>query len=167
MPTSFPAPTPSVSTSSTRTAAVRGHGHLPVVPDAASVIGQTGRSRPRPGRQGRTPGPPAAVVHLRDVPKSGGVLTTVLWVGGFALVLAGVVAAVTFAGRPRSRPASETTNEKFNLPVEPFPAGGRTTDPPAAALAANILGRTRSQPGWRGWRSRRGTGAIVSRGPGR
>jgi hypothetical protein len=96
----------------------------------------------------QTPGP--RVVHLRNVPKGGGALTTVLWVGGFVLVLAAVLAAVTLRGRfTRSDSTADATDEKFNLTVEPFPAGWSADPNPPRSVDANIFVRRRADPdGW-------------------
>jgi hypothetical protein len=91
------------------------------------------------------------MVKLRNVPQGGGVLTTVLWVGGFLIVLAGVLAAITLRGLNTSSDSSakEALDEKFNLKVEPFPTGWANDPNPPASVDRNILLRKRSNPdGW-------------------
>ena len=112
------------------------------VPTAAGPA--AGADDPRPA------GP--RVVRLRDVPRGGGVLTTIAWVGGFAIVVAGVVAAVTLRGRtggPDEGAREARLDERFNLRVEPFPAGfGPDTNAPQQ-LEANVMVRKRANPdGW-------------------
>ena len=76
-------------------------------------------NRPEPAANG----PPVAgqrVVNIREMPQSN-VMSTVLWVGGFCVVLALMVIGLTMRRRTRVDSPSEATDAKFNIKVEPFP----------------------------------------------
>lgn len=103
---------------------------------------------------GDEPGPSGPrVIHLRDVPRGGGIVMTLLWVGGFVIVASAVLATVTLRGQWQNRadpdtPAA-TTDEKFNLTVEPFPPGWSPDSNASRGVDANILIRKRANPdGW-------------------
>lgn len=100
-----------------------------------------------PGDDPRPTGP--RLIHLREVPKGGGVLTTLLWVGGFCVVLACVLVVVIKRGGPQSQTSTDVTSEPFNLRVDPFPAGWAEDLSARRPVEANILGRKRASPdGW-------------------
>ena len=83
------------------------------------------------------------------MPKSCGALVTLLWVGGFTIVLVGVMAVVILRGQPKKDTSPDATTEQFNLKAEPFPAGWHEDSAARRAVDANILGRKRSNPdGW-------------------
>jgi len=89
------------------------------------------------------------LVHLRNVPRTSGILTTLLWVGGFTIVLAGVVAAVLLRGGHSSDTSPDVTSDRYNLRVEPFPPGWQDDRGVRRPVDANILGRKRGNPdGW-------------------
>src|SRR5262249_34891622 len=81
------------------------------------------------------------LIHLREVPKGGGLLTTLLWVGGFCVVLAGLLAVVIMRGGPQSNTSTDVTSDTFNLRVDPFPAGWTEDLATRRPVDANILGR--------------------------
>jgi hypothetical protein len=84
------------------------------------------------------------LIHVRDVPKGGGILTTLLWVGGFTVVLIAVLLAITQRGRPKAETPTDLTSEPFNIKVEPFPAGWAEDLMTRRPVDANILGRKRA-----------------------
>jgi hypothetical protein len=93
--------------------------------------------------------PPLKVVNLRERPKDGGVLTTVLWVGGFCIVLALLVIGLTMRGRNPGGSSTDAIDAKFNIKVEPFPAPWENDVGAQKAVEANVLGRKRTNPdGW-------------------
>jgi hypothetical protein len=108
-------------------------------------------NRPSPGPEPVTDPRQTAprMVHLRNVPQSSGILTTLLWVGGFSIVLAGVVAAVLLRGQHSSDTSPDVTSERYNLRIEPFPPAWEDDPAVRRPVGANILGRRRANPdGW-------------------
>ncbi|HKB03807.1 MAG TPA: hypothetical protein VKD90_16400 [Gemmataceae bacterium] len=106
-------------------------------------------ARPAPADDFRPPGP--RLVHLRDVPRGGGLVVTLLSVGGFVIVLSAVLAAVFLRGQPSHHPdpVAARTDEKFNLSVDPFPPAWGNDPSPPTSVDANVLVRKRSDPeGW-------------------
>jgi hypothetical protein len=112
------------------------------------------RPAPAPTAPASTPAselhpPPLKVVNLRERPKDSGVLTTVLWVGGFCIVLALLVVGLTMRGRNKGDNSTDAIDAKFNIKVEPFPAPWENDASAQKAVDANVLGRKRSSPdGW-------------------
>lgn len=100
----------------------------------------------QPADERRPSGP--RVVSVRDLPKSGGILRTILSVTGFTIVLVAILYAITMRGQ-RSRLTDNpgvVTNENFNLSVEPFPSGWSESSEARTPFGANILGRKRAKP---------------------
>jgi hypothetical protein len=109
----------------------------------------TPAERPAPAYDLRPPGP--RVIRLRDVPRGGGLVVTLLWVGGFVIVLSAVLAAIFLRGQRSYRPdaVATRTDQTFNLSVDPFPADWGKDPNPRPAVDANVLVRQRSDPdGW-------------------
>jgi hypothetical protein len=74
------------------------------------------------------------------------VLPTILWVGGFCVVLGLLVIGLTMRGRKFVEPPSEATDAKFNIKVEPFPSPWDSDVNAQKPVNGNILGRKRSGP---------------------
>ena len=92
------------------------------------------------------PSPPGQrLVSLRETPQSS-VLPTILWVGGFCIVLALLVVGLTMRGRTLIDPSSDATDSKFNIKVEPFPNPWETSADAQRPVNGNILGRKRTGP---------------------
>jgi hypothetical protein len=93
-----------------------------------------------------TPPPPnQRVVNLREAPQSS-VLPTILWVGGFCLILALLVIGLTMRGRTLTDPTPEAMDAKFNIKVEPFPLPWESNIDAQKPVNGNILGRKRTGP---------------------
>ncbi len=120
----------------------------PVAAPAGSAPGT------EPARDDAKPTGPR-VVNLRDVPKDGGPLSMILWIGGSVLVIGTLVAVLVNFSRKRDPVGTRTTedgaqiDEKFNLKLEQFPAGWEEDGPAREAMQANIFARKRIAPsGW-------------------
>jgi hypothetical protein len=87
------------------------------------------------------------VVSVRDMPKGGGILRTILAVVAFTVVLIAILYAITMRGQHfRVDTSSVVSNETFNLKVEPFPSGWAENLEARKPFAVNILGRKRGSP---------------------
>lgn len=91
------------------------------------------------------PPPNQRVVNLREAPQSS-VLPTILWVGGFCIVLALLIIGLTMRGRTLTDPTPEAIDSKFNIKVEPFPQPWDSDVNAQKPVNGNILGRKRSGP---------------------
>lgn len=108
-----------------------------------------------PGAAG--PAPPAGprVVNLRDVPRDGGPLSVILWIGGTVAVL-GTLTAVLYvwSNKPsgivsRGDENGEQSDPKFNLKLDPFPPEYAEDVAAREGIQANIFARKRAGPdGW-------------------
>lgn len=85
------------------------------------------------------------LVQLRQAPKSA-VLPTVLWVGGFSLVLGLLVVGLIMRGRGTTDNGSDAKDERFNVKVEPFPSAWEADAAAQKPVNGNILGRKRAGP---------------------
>lgn len=91
------------------------------------------------------PPPGPRVVNLRDVPKSN-VWSTVIAVGAFGLILVAVLIGLNMRGQNRGGGTVNSTDERLNLKVDPFPAGWEEDAAVRRPMDANVLGRKRSNP---------------------
>src|SRR5437870_8132563 len=90
--------------------------------------------------------PAHRLICVREIPQGGGIWTTVLWVVGFCVVLAAVVATVLMRGQPQVETSKEATDAKFNIKVEPFPSPWEGDVNAQITMECNILGRKRTGP---------------------
>src|SRR5262245_44891911 len=96
-----------------------------------------------PADESRPAGP--RVVSLRDVPKSN-IWPTVIAVGAFGLILLAVLVGLNMRGQPRGSSTTDSTDERLNLKVEPFPAGWEEDPAVRKPMDANVFGRRRANP---------------------
>ena len=88
----------------------------------------------------------ARVVNIRDMPKGGSVLTTILWVGGFCVVLAILLVGLMMKGREPNFVPTQASDEKFNIKVDPFPNDWKDEPNAAKPVDANIFAKKRLSP---------------------
>jgi len=86
------------------------------------------------------------VLNIREVPKGGGILVTVLWVAGFCVVLGGIVAMLAMRGRSKIDNPTDAADQTFNIKVEPFPQPWESDAAAQKPVDGNVLGRKRTNP---------------------
>lgn len=91
------------------------------------------------------PPPGPRVIHLRDVPRSN-VWPTVIAVGAFGVILVAVLIGLNMRGQNRGGGTVNSTDERLNLKVDPFPAGWEEDPGVRKPMDANVLGRKRANP---------------------
>jgi hypothetical protein len=97
------------------------------------------------GDERRPSGP--RVVHVRDMPKGGSILRTMLSVVAFTVVLIAILYAIFMRGQHlREGPSSIVTDESFNLRIEPFPSGWTENLEARKPFGVNVLGRKHNSP---------------------
>ncbi|MSR52445.1 MAG: hypothetical protein EXS09_04045 [Gemmataceae bacterium] len=92
----------------------------------------------------RPSGPP--VLNIREVPKGGGIVVTVLWVVGFCVVLGLVMAVVLNRGGTKFDNPTDAADQTFNIKVQPFPQPWESDAAAQKPVDGNVLGRKRSNP---------------------
>ncbi len=94
--------------------------------------------------------PSARVVNLRNQPKSGSPLMTVLWIFGAGLFLAGMVYFLRYRGATAPGPRNtEISQERLNFKMDAFPEGWEEDMTARQGLDVNVFARKRSGPdGW-------------------
>lgn len=100
--------------------------------------------REAPAADLRPSGP--RVVNIRDVPKGGGILVTILWVAGFCVVLGGVVAMLVMRGTKKIDSPTDAADRTFNIKVEPLPLPWESDVGAQKPVDGNVLGRKRTNP---------------------
>ena len=123
------------------------------VPTPAAVGGGEGDG----DGDGDGPTAPAGprVVNIRDVPRDGGPLSIILWIGGTIAVIGTLTAVlVVWSGKQagfvaRGDVNGEQSDPKFNLKLDAYPAEYGEDIQARETLQANVFARKRSGPdGW-------------------